>query len=226
MPHILLVEDEPFLARVVKDSLEQRSYMVTHAVDGRKAHDLFTQGNFALCIVDVMLPQVDGFTLVRQIRAIDNQVPILFLTARTDTADVMEGYGSGGNDYLKKPFSLEELFLRVAELLRRSKVGESSTGGTWAIGRYRFLPQQQVLQLDGYPDVRLTYRETQLLQLLYDHRNNVLARQQALLHLWGDDNPYHARTMDVFITKLRKQLRGDESVHILNLRGIGYKLVC
>ncbi len=226
MLHILLVEDEPFLARVVKDSLEQRSYTVTHAVDGRKAYDLFVQGDFALCIVDVMMPQVDGFTLVRQIRAVDKQVPVLFLTARTDTADVMEGYGSGGNDYLKKPFSLEELFLRVAELLRRSNAGESSAGNACPIGRYRFLPQQQVLQLDGQPDTRLTYRETQLLQLLYDYRNDVLARRQALLHLWGDDNPYHARTMDVFITKLRKQLRSDVSVQILNLRGIGYKLVC
>lgn len=226
MPHILLVEDEPFLARVVKDSLEQRSYAVTHAVDGRRAYDLFEQGDFALCIVDVMLPQVDGFTLVKQIRRINNQVPILFLTARADTADVMEGYSSGGNDYLKKPFSLEELFLRVAELLRRSGGEEPSAESARQIGHYQFMPQQQLLQFQGQSATRLSYRETQLLQLLYDHRNDVLARKQALLHLWGDDNPYHARTMDVFITRLRKQLRGDESVHILNLRGIGYKLIC
>lgn len=225
-PHLLLVEDEPFLARVVKDSLEQRHYRVSHAQDGRQAYALFEPGTFALCIVDVMLPQVDGFTLVKQIRALDGQVPILFLTARTATSDLQAGYASGGNDYLKKPFSLEELFLRVGELLRRGSGNSSPDDDAYRIGRYQFLPRQQRLQVSGEPTVQLSYRETQLLQLLYDHRNDVLARRQALLHLWGDDNPYHARTMDVFITKLRKQLAGDESVRILNLRGVGYKLVC
>jgi DNA-binding response OmpR family regulator len=226
LPHILLVEDEPFLARVVKDSLEQHRYTVTHAVDGRKAYELFQQTDFSLCIVDVMLPQVDGFTLVRQIRTLSTEVPVLFLTARTDPKDVIDGYGSGGNDYLKKPFSLDELFLRVHELLKRNKAVGVIPEAEYLIGRYRFVPHRQTLLMAGQETTRLSHRETQLLQLLYDHRNSVLPRKQALLSLWGDDNPYHARTMDVFMTKLRKHLKGDDSIVILNLRGIGYKLIC
>ncbi|GAB3754408.1 response regulator transcription factor [Spirosoma pomorum] len=226
LPRILLVEDEPFLAKVIKDSLEQRHYAVTYAGDGRKAYELFQQDDFSLCIVDVMLPQVDGFTLVKQIRTLTNQVPVLFLTARTATKDVIEGYGSGGNDYLKKPFSLDELFLRVQELLKRSKTILSPAETEYQIGQYRFFPTKQTLLLPGHAATRLSHRETQLLQLLYEFRNDVLLRKQALVSLWGDDNPYHARTMDVFITKLRKQLKDDTSITILNLRGVGYKLIC
>ncbi len=226
LPHILLVEDEPFLAKVIKDSLEQRHYRVTYAVDGRQGYELFQQEAFSLCIVDVMLPYVDGFTLVRQIRSLTNQVPVLFLTARTATNDIIEGYSSGGNDYLKKPFSLDELFLRVHELLKRNKAADLPAETECLIGQYRFIPPKQTLLLVGQEVTRLSYRETQLLHLLYEHRNNVLARKQALLSLWGDDSPYHARTMDVFITKLRKHLKDDDSIAILNLRGVGYKLVC
>ncbi|MCX6213680.1 response regulator transcription factor [Spirosoma sp.] len=224
--HILLVEDEPFLAQVIKESLEQRNYQVTHSGDGRRAHQLFSQYPFSLCIVDVMLPYVDGFSLVRQIRTINERVPVLFLTARTATPDVIEGYASGGNDYLKKPFSLEELFLRVHELLKRTSVPAPEPSGSWLIGQYEFVPHKQTLQFPDQPSVRLSYRETQLLQLLYDHRNTSLDRRQVLLGLWGDDSYFHGRSLDVFITKLRKHLKQDESVEILNLRGIGYKLIC
>ena len=224
--HILLVEDEPFLAKVIKDSLEQRNYAVTHAEDGRSAYHLFQNEPFTLCIVDVMLPQTDGFTLVKQIRTLNGQVPVLFLTARTATKDVMEGYASGGNDYLKKPFSLDELFLRVQELLRRNNGLNSPLEEPFRIGQYRFIPHKQTLQFPNQEEARLSHRETQLLLMLYACRNDVLHRKHVLIALWGDDSFFNGRTMDVFITKLRKHLKQDSSVQILNLRGIGYKLIC
>lgn len=224
--HILLVEDEPFLAKVIQDSLGQRNYRVTHAIDGRSAYQLVNQHSFSLCIVDVMLPLLDGFSLVKQIRKLNEDVPVLFLTARTATNDVIEGYASGGNDYLKKPFSLEELFLRVHELLRRGGSLNASYHAVLPIGQYVFIPHQQTLQLADQVPVRLSHRETQLLQMLYDHRNCILDRRQVLLALWGDDSFFQSRTMDVFITKLRKRLKGDSGVEILNLRGVGYKLIC
>ena len=224
--HILWVEDEPFLAKVIKDSLEQHNYVVTHAGDGRSAYQLFQQAAFSLCLVNVMLPQTDGFALVRQVRALGSQVPVLFLTARTATKDVIEGYESGGNDYLKKPFSLDELFLRVNELLKRNSSLTQPSESPLLIGRYQFIPNRQILQFPNQEDIRLSYRETQLLQTLYEYRNRILGRKQVLLSLWGDDSFFQARTMDVFITKLRKHLKQDTTAEILNLRGVGYKLIC
>lgn len=223
--NLLLVEDEPFLGKVIKESLERLNYDVAHAVDGKKAFSLFQNQIYDLCIVDVMLPHTDGFTLVRQIRALGSQVPVLFLTARTATKDVVEGYESGGNDYLKKPFSLEELYLRVHELLKRN-AGERDIAETnLAIGGYQFIAHQQLLKF-GKEEFRLSHRESELLKMLYAHRNALLDRKHALTTLWGDDNFYNTRSMDVFITKLRKHLQLDPSVVILNIRGIGYKLIC
>ncbi|WP_342648618.1 response regulator transcription factor [Mucilaginibacter sp. CSA2-8R] len=223
--HILLVEDEPHLARVIKDSLEQQGYTITHIADGRKAFTAFQNTAFDLCIVDVMLPGTDGFTLVKQIRMQHQQVPVLFLTARSSTTDVMEGYASGGNDYLNKPFSLEELFLRVKELMRRHS-NTTTLNQSLQVGRYLFTPHKQLLQLPGYTDIKLSHRETQLLQLLLQHQNQLLDRKLALNTLWGDDSFFNTRTMDVFITKLRKHLSHDPEVEILNLQGLGYKLIC
>jgi DNA-binding response OmpR family regulator len=222
--NLLLVEDEPFLARVIKESLEQLDYTVIHAADGKKAFSLFQNQLYDLCIVDVMLPHTDGFTLVKQIRALESQVPILFLTSRTATNDVIEGYHSGGNDYLKKPFSLEELFLRINELVKRSNV-KSKGEERLLIGAYRFVPHKQTLQYGG-EEFRLSHRETQLLKMLYEHKNVLLERKQVLITLWGDDSFFNTRTMDVFITKLRKHLQLDPSVEIINVRGMGYKLIC
>jgi two-component system response regulator TrcR len=223
--NLLLVEDEPFIARVIKESLEQLDYTVIHAIDGKKAFSLFQNQLYDVCIVDVMLPHTDGFTLVKQIRALESQVPILFLTSRTGTSDVIEGYRSGGNDYLKKPFSLEELFLRINELLKRSNI-KSTAGEDWLlIGAYRFVPHKQTLQY-GAEEFRLSHRETQLLKMLYEHKNALLERKEVLITLWGDDSFFNTRTMDVFITKLRKHLRLDSSVEIINVRGMGYKLIC
>ncbi len=223
---ILLVEDEPFLAQVVADSLEQQGYQVTRMGDGQQAFDLFRSHPFCLCIVDVMLPGIDGFRLVQQIRQVDRAIPILFLTARTATKDLVEGYRSGGNDYLKKPFSLEELYMRIQELLKRNYSSTSALVEPFYIGRYRFMAHQQTLQLPNQAAIRLSHRETQLLQLLYNHRNQILERRHILLSLWGDDGYFEGRTLDVFITKLRRYLKEDTSVEILTLRGVGYRLVC
>lgn len=223
--HILFVEDEPFLAKVVMDSLEQQGYLVTHATDGKKAYNLFQSHTFSLCIVDVMLPETDGFTLVKQIRGYNTEIPVLFLTARSATSDVVEGYKSGGNDYLKKPFGLEELFVRVQELLKRM-APKDSWEDHFTIGRYSFFPDKQILYLQDQKEIRLSHRETTLLLMLYKHRNEVLQRKETLMTLWGDDSFYNTRTMDVFITKLRKHLKQDPEIEILNIRGAGYKLVC
>jgi two-component system, OmpR family, response regulator TrcR len=221
---ILLVEDEPSLARVVKDSLEQIGYSVFHAMDGEKAFTVFLNNKIDLCISDVMLPKMDGFSLVKRIRAQSPGLPILFLTARTNTTDVIEGYESGGNDYLKKPFSLEELFLRVKELLKRnSPINKKEL--RLNIGRYVFVPHRQTLQFENEEEIKLSHREAQLLQLLQQYKNEVLERKHALISVWGDDSFFNARSMDVFITKLRKHLSKDKKIEIVNIRGVGFKLI-
>ncbi|RZK56006.1 MAG: response regulator transcription factor [Pedobacter sp.] len=222
---ILLVEDEPFLAKVIEDSLVQKNYQVIYANDGKKAYNLFLNGKVDLLILDVMLPAVDGFTLAKQIRKIDDHTPILFLTAKTTTNDLVEGYKSGGNDYLKKPFSLDELFLRVDELLKRSGKQKPENLTEITIGKYQFHPQKQELV---YEDeiVKLSSREAELLLLLHKNKNKLTDRKLTLLSLWGDDSFFNTRTMDVFITKLRKHLRKDSSIEIINVRGLGYKLIC
>lgn len=223
--HILLVEDEPSLARVISDSLAQQNYSVTIATDGKKAYNTFLNGYFNLLILDVMLPHTDGFTLAQQIRLINKQIPLLFLTAKTETKDVIKGYESGGNDYLRKPFSLDELFLRVAELLNRHKNVPDKMSGQINIGKYLFKYEKQELWYNQEL-IRLSNRETELLFLLYKYKNAITKRKAALNLIWGDDSFFNTRTMDVFITRLRKHLQKDCSVEILNIRGMGYKLVC
>lgn len=225
LPSILLVEDEPFLARVIKDSLEKKGYEVQLAGDGEKAYNMFMNSRFELCIIDVMLPGSDGFTLVRRIRTNDTIVPVLFLTARVADQDVIEGFKSGGNDYLKKPFNLEELFLRVNELLKRSAAIQPQSEEYCKIGKYTFIPNRQVLRFDGGMEIKLSNKENSLLHLLYRSNNSVLDRKHVLLALWGDDNFFNTRTMDVFVTKLRKHLKQDPGIEILNIRGRGYKLI-
>jgi two-component system response regulator TrcR len=222
---ILLVEDEPFLAKVIEDSLVQKDYQVMYAGDGKKAYNLFLNGNVDLLILDVMLPAVDGFTLAKQIRKVDDHTPILFLTAKTTTNDLIEGYKSGGNDYLKKPFSLDELFLRIEELLKRSGKPSAIDSAEFSIGKFAFCPYKQAL-IFGNETCKLSSRESELLLLLYKNKNGLTDRRLALLSLWGDDSFFNTRTMDVFITKLRKHLKKDPSVEIINIRGLGYKLIC
>ena len=197
---LLLVEDEPFLAKVIEDSLKQKGYQVTYANDGKRGYNLFLNGNFEI-------------------------IPILFLTAKTETTDLVIGYESGGNDYLKKPFSLEELFLRVDQLLRRNLIQSDSNLTTLAIGNYLFSHHKQELSFNN-ETIKLSSREAELLLLLYKNKNQLTDRKLALLSLWGDDSFFNTRTMDVFITRLRKHLKKDNQIEILNVRGMGYKLIC
>ncbi|KGO80518.1 transcriptional regulator [Flavobacterium beibuense F44-8] len=222
---ILLAEDEPFLGKVIKESLEKNNYEVILASNGKEAWNLFNEQEFSLCILDVMMPYKDGFTLAAQMREFSKNIPLMFLTAKSDIKDVAQGYASGGNDYLRKPFSLEELFLRVAELLKRSKSEKQETDELM-IGQYIFYPKRQELINGIKKKVKLSYKEARLLELLLQNKNQVLERKSALMQLWGDDNFFTTRNMDVYITKLRKKLREDASVEIVNVRGFGYKLIC
>ncbi|GAB4040788.1 response regulator transcription factor [Spirosoma gilvum] len=226
MPTVLLIEDEPALGMIVKDSLEVRGFTVLYAADGVEGLTLFRQEQPDIIVADVMMPNLDGFSLTQQIRQTDPDIPIMFLTARSQTADVVRGFELGGNDYLKKPFSLDELIVRINALLRRNRPAKpavSEPDGV-RIGRYQFDPPKQKLSLDGH-DVLLSHREAELLRHLYAQRNQVLERTAVLLELWGDDSFFNGRSLDVFITRLRRYLRDDPQVQIVNVRGIGYKLI-
>ena len=219
LPPLLLLEDELPLARVLSDSLGRSGYQVTHVTDGRQGLAAFHQTTFALCIVDVMLPVLDGFAFVREIRRTDPHTPVLFLTAKSLPADVVRGFTVGGNDYLKKPFSLDELLRRTAP----TEPAEMPPSVT--LGSYSFLPFKQELWHAGQLAAKLSHREAELLRLLVQHQGRILDRQRCLQQLWGDDNFFTARSMDVFISKLRKHLRHDPRIEILNIRGLGYKLI-
>jgi len=218
-----LLEDELQLAKIVSETLAKRNFEVTHVVNGVLGLDAFRKNEFDICIVDVMMPFMDGFSFAEALRKTDKQIPVLFLSAKSQTEDVIRGYGAGGNDYLKKPFSLEELILRLNELLRRRQ--DVTTSLSIAIGRYTFWANKQELWLDGQIHSKLSHRENELLLLLIQNKNQVLDRKAVLLKLWGDDNFFNTRTMDVFITKIRKHLHYDSSVEIINIRGVGYKMV-
>ena len=222
---LLLAEDEPFLGKVVKESLEKKGYAVMLALDGKQAWQLYTSVKFDMCILDVMMPYKDGFTLAAQIREANLKIPLMFLTAKADIKDVTQGYASGGNDYLKKPFSLDELFLRVAELLKRANP-ENQLTDEFTIGSYNFSPKRQELKDSDGTVVKLSHKESQLLLLLLQNKNLVMDRKATLLKLWGDDNFFNTRNMDVYITRLRKKLHKDSTIEIVNIRGFGYKLIC
>jgi DNA-binding response OmpR family regulator len=226
MPTILLVEDEPSLALIVKDSLESRGFHVDFAADGEAGLAQFRQQCPDIVVADVMMPKLDGFALARQIRRENAAVPILFLTARSQTADVVQGFELGGNDYLKKPFSMDELIVRIRALLARVPAAAAlpAAAGPLAIGRYHFDHPKQKLRL-GSHETDLTNREAELLKRLYDQRNQVLERTTVLRELWGDDSFFNGRSLDVFITRLRRCLKDDPQVQIVNIRGIGYKLI-
>lgn len=219
---ILLAEDETSLAYITKESLESRNFKVQHCENGEIALQAFKNDKPDLLVLDVMMPKKDGFTLAKEIRNFDDTIPIIFLTAKSQTKDVVEGFSIGGNDYLKKPFSMEELIVRINNLLSRKKVQKNSE--KIEIGTYTFDFPKQILKYKNEEEVRLTHREAHLLFNLYKNRNKVLDRTYILEKLWGHDDFFTARSMDVFITKLRKKLKKDESIQILNVRGFGYKL--
>jgi len=220
---ILLAEDELALGTIVKESLETRGFEVVFCGDGEEARSKYEKEKPELLVLDVMMPKKDGFSLVKEIRKKDEKIPIIFLTAKSRTEDVVEGFGYGANDYLKKPFSLEELIVRIKALLDRK--GGKEASDDVQIGQYTFNFSRQTLSINGEEEL-LTHREAQLLNELYLHKNDLTERTLILNTLWGSDDFFNARSMDVFITKLRKKLAQDEQIQILNVRGYGYKLVC
>jgi len=219
---ILLAEDEPSLGQIIKESLETRNFQVLLCANGKEAYEVYKSENPLLLVLDVMMPLKDGFTLAKEIRAENSDIPIIFLTAKSQTENVVEGFTIGGNDYLKKPFSMEELIVRINSLLNRNKKNNNSE--PIPIGNFIFNLKKQTLQLNSKIET-LTHREAHLLFHLIENKNQVLERSFILKKLWGDDDFFNARSMDVFITKLRKKLKEDPAIKILNVRGFGYKLI-
>ncbi|QHT65859.1 response regulator transcription factor [Rhodocytophaga rosea] len=225
MPTVLLVEDEVWLGQIVKDSLEVRGFQVWHAMDGAQGLTMYQTHSPDVVVLDVMMPQLDGFTLTERIRSQNATVPIIFLTARSQTVDVVKGFELGGNDYLKKPFSMDELIVRIKALLNRKITTLAQPENEqYQIGQYLFDYPKQKLIFKGKDSV-LSYRESELLKRLFLQRNQVLERSKVLQDLWGDDNFFNGRSLDVFITHLRNYLKADPHVQIVNIRGIGYKLI-
>jgi DNA-binding response OmpR family regulator len=223
-PTILFTEDELILAEIVKESLESRGFRVIHCETGSDTFDLYRRHCPDLIILDIMLPDADGFNLARQIRERDGNTPIIFLTSKSLPQDVVTGFESGGNDYLKKPFSIEELVIRIKALLGKGFARkEESKNSIVAIGKYSFNQPLQKLILEPLV-VDLTARETELLTLLLLHRNQMVERKTILKQLWGNDDFFAGRSLDVYITKLRKYLHHDKGVQVVNIRGRGYKL--
>ena len=223
MVKILLAEDDENLGNLLKNYLNAKSFETDLCENGEKAFEDFCNNHYDLCILDVMMPLKDGFTLAQEIRAIDKVVPIIFLTARSMKDDVLEGFKIGADDYITKPFNMDELLFRIEAILRRVKTETPPSPQTYTLGKYTFETHKQLLQWNDTSH-KLTTKESELLKLLCDNVNQVLERNYALKTIWEDDNYFNARSMDVYITKLRKYLK-DEPVEILNVHGKGFKLV-
>ena len=222
---IFYVEDELFLGKIVRESLESRGFDVVMESDGAKATEAFKKTKPDICVLDVMLPNKDGFTIADEIREIDEDVPIIFLTAKTQTEDVVKGFSLGGNDYIRKPFSMEELIVRVQNALRiKTDDSKKITGDSFTIGKYVFQVNRQVLN-NGKEDRKLSYRESELLKLLYENRDKIIGRSDILNLLWGNDSFFNSRNLDVYITKLRSYLKDDPQLEIITIKGIGYRFV-
>ena len=222
---ILYAEDELFLAKIVRESLESRDFEVIMEADGAKVIDLFKKLKPNICVLDIMLPNKDGFAIADEIRELDEEVPIIFLTAKTQTEDVVKGFSLGGNDYIRKPFSMEELIVRIQNLLRDKTEGKQRiSGDTATIGKFVFQLNRQTLT-NGKEERKLSYRESELLKLLYENRAAIIARKDILNLLWGNDSFFNSRNLDVYITKLRSYLKEDPSLEIITIKGIGYRFV-
>ena len=221
---ILLCEDDENLGMLLREYLQAKNYSADLYPDGDAGFKAFVKNKYDLCILDVMMPKKDGFTLAQDIRQINSQVPIVFLTAKTQKDDVLEGFDKGADDYITKPFSMEELVKRVEAILRRVRGKRNRESTKYKIGRYTFDTQKQLLTI-GDKQTKLTTKENELLALLCSHANEILKRNDALRTIWIDDNYFNARSMDVYITKLRKHLKEDDQVEIINIHGQGYKLI-
>lgn len=225
---VLLVEDEETLAMIIKDTLEGQGFRIDLARDGEEGLRCFFERKPDVLVADVMMPRMDGFEMVRRIRRTDRQTPVLFLTARSAINDVVEGFELGGNDYLKKPFGMQELMVRIKALLGRASQyatpAQEETQTEFEIGAYRFNARTQQLMYAG-TGTELSHRESEILRRLCEHADQVVDMRGILLDLWGDDSFFNQRSLHVFITKLRHKLAKDEHVRIVNVRSIGYKLI-
>lgn len=221
---IMLCEDEESLGMLVREYLEAKGYETSLYLDGEAGYKAFTSEKFDVCLLDVMMPRKDGFTLAREIRALNAEVPIIFLTAKNLKEDEAEGFKIGADDYLIKPFSMDLLVFRIEAILRRVKGAPAQKVTRYQLGRFTFDTQRQLLMIDD-EQTKLTTKESELLSMLCSHANDILERELALKTIWIDDNYFNARSMDVYITKLRKHLKSDPSIEINNVHGKGYRLI-
>ncbi|MBW0160876.1 MAG: response regulator transcription factor [Sediminibacterium sp.] len=222
---VLYVEDELFLGKIVKETLETRGFEVIMESDGADVIRSFEDENPDICILDVMLPNKSGFELAEDIRKLNDDVPVIFLTAKTQTEDVVQGFKIGGNDYIRKPFSMEELIVRIENALRvKKEVLIPETGDSITMGKYQFHLNKQVLT-NGSTERKLSYREAELVKYLYRHKNDVIDRRDLLNHIWGNDSFFNSRNLDVYITKIRGYLKEDPSLEIITIKGVGYRFV-
>jgi DNA-binding response OmpR family regulator len=223
---ILYVEDETFLAKIVKESLESRGYEVVLETDGADVMTQFHEVKPHICILDIMLPNKDGFAIAEEIRQADITMPIIFLTAKTQTTDLVKGFHKGANDYIRKPFSMEELIVRVENALRyrNSEAQNPEPKDEVRMGKYIFNPHRQTLT-HNTQEKKLSFRESELLKLLYENRQHVIDRRDILNVLWGSDSFFNSRTLDVYITKIRGYLKSDPALEIITVKGVGYKFV-
>ena len=221
---ILLCEDDENLGVLLKEYLMAKGLRVELQPDGEAGLRAFTKDKFDICVLDVMMPKKDGVTLAKDIRNLNSDVPIIFLTAKSMKEDILEGFKAGADDYLSKPFSMEELLYRMEAIMRRVRGKKNKDATVYKLGQFTFDTKKQTLSLNG-EDVKLTTKENELLSLLAANANSILERNYALKTIWIDDNYFNARSMDVYITKLRKHLRPDPTVGIINIHGKGYKLI-
>ena len=221
---ILLCEDDENLGMLLREYLQAKGYATELCADGEAGYKAFLKNKFDICVLDVMMPKKDGFTMAQEIRSSNVDVPIIFLTAKTLKEDILEGFKIGADDYITKPFSMEELVFRIEAIMRRTKGKKSKESTVYHIGQFTFDTQKQLLCI-GDEQRKLTTKENELLALLCSHANEILQRDFALKTIWIDDNYFNARSMDVYITKLRKHLKDDPKIEIINIHGKGYKLI-
>lgn len=222
--HILLCEDEESLGMLVREYLQAKGYNAELYLDGEAGFKAFTRGKYDMCLLDVMMPKMDGFTLAKEIRMLNADIPIIFLTAKNLKDDILEGFKLGADDYLTKPFSMDELVYRMEAILRRVRGKGQNKVTRYIMGKFTFDTQRQILSI-GDKQTKLTTKESELLALLCANANEVLERELALKTIWIVDNYFNARSMDVYITKLRKHLKDDPSIEINNVHGKGYRLI-
>ncbi len=222
----MYAEDEIFLGKIVKETLDSRGFEVIMVTNGADVLPTYQTARPDICVLDIMMPDRNGFEVAEDIRSVDEDIPIIFLTAKTQTEDLVRGFRTGANDYIRKPFSMEELIVRIENTLRvrRGSAAGSTALEVISIGSYSFYPYKQVLAGNG-EEKKLSYRENELLRQLWVGRNQIIAREEILQAIWGNDSFLNSRNLDVYVTKLRGYLKGDERVEILTIKGIGYRFV-